>query len=442
MPKDPSGRSLLSPKSRGALCRPYPNNGRGVSQGSSSKEGGEESSRKDWEESTCPICMEYPHNAVLLLCSSHDKGCRPYMCDTSYRHSNCLDQYRKAKTANDKNSDSPLESVAGGVPDAASPEMSNEALRVYGPQATRLRNGGAVSPTSVIEQTTTSRLAALTDGPLSAERSVAERLVREIDGMPGWDVRMLDEEFGVHPSITLGSSLGLDDDARAASGASGADPNAEVADLLCPLCRGKVFGWKVIEPARHQLNRKPRGCAQEACSFTGTYKELREHARAVHPSARPSDIDPARQRDWRRLERQRDLGDVLSTIRSAMPGATVLGDYVIDDDEEEHDDEGDESDFPGDDGNWWTVFLLFQVFGPTAPFAGGRGLQGRANRLTRGPAGSPMMRGALWGENFQGSGIGGAINNLNGSSVNVEGALGGSTSRRRRSRPRSRGDIL
>ncbi|XP_073124199.1 uncharacterized protein [Henckelia pumila] len=52
----------------------------------------------DWEGATCSICMECPHNAVLLLCSSHDKGCRPYMCGTSFRHSNCLDQYKKAYT--------------------------------------------------------------------------------------------------------------------------------------------------------------------------------------------------------------------------------------------------------------------------------------------------------------------------------------------------------
>ncbi|CAM6090795.1 unnamed protein product [Calypogeia fissa] len=463
MPKDPSGR-ILSPKSRGSLCRgPYPTSGRGVSQGSSSKEGGgeESSTRKDWEESTCPICMECPHNAVLLQCSSHDKGCRPYMCDTSYRHSNCLDQYRKAKTANDKSNSaegSPLESVTGG---GFSPETTTEMLRSFSPQTTLtgLRGSRLVPPAPGADGAApNNRLAALHDRLVSADRSSSSTtasavssgaLVRGLAMLHGTDSRTSDgagaEFLGEDPTISLGgaASLGLDDDARAPSGAaSGGDSSTEVADLLCPLCRGKVFGWKVIEPARHYLNRNPRGCAQEGCSFTGTYKELREHARAVHPLARPSDIDPARQRDWRRLERQRDLGDVLSTIRSAMPGATVLGDYVIDDDEEEHEDEGDESDFPGDDGNWWTVFLLFQMFGPAAPFGGGRGLQGRANRLTRGPAGSPLMRGALWGENFQGSGIGGGISNLNGSNVNVEGGLGGSTSRRRRSRPRSRGDIL
>lgn len=48
---------------------------------------------RQWEEARCPICMEHPHNAVLLICSSHGKGCRPYMCDTSRRHSNCFDQF-------------------------------------------------------------------------------------------------------------------------------------------------------------------------------------------------------------------------------------------------------------------------------------------------------------------------------------------------------------
>ncbi|PWA82519.1 hypothetical protein CTI12_AA125140 [Artemisia annua] len=36
--------------------------------------------KKEKEDITCSVCMEYPHNAFLLLCSSHDKGCRPYMC--------------------------------------------------------------------------------------------------------------------------------------------------------------------------------------------------------------------------------------------------------------------------------------------------------------------------------------------------------------------------
>ncbi|KAL8253665.1 hypothetical protein R6Q59_031886 [Mikania micrantha] len=41
-------------------------------------------------------CTEYPHIVVLLLCLSHNKACRPYMCGTRSRYSNCLDQYKKA----------------------------------------------------------------------------------------------------------------------------------------------------------------------------------------------------------------------------------------------------------------------------------------------------------------------------------------------------------
>ncbi|GJZ40458.1 putative zinc finger, RING/FYVE/PHD-type containing protein [Tanacetum coccineum] len=32
-----------------------------------------------------------------VLCSSSETGCRPYICDTSPRHSNCLDQFKKLK---------------------------------------------------------------------------------------------------------------------------------------------------------------------------------------------------------------------------------------------------------------------------------------------------------------------------------------------------------
>ncbi|XP_054797773.1 uncharacterized protein LOC129302897 [Prosopis cineraria] len=56
------------------------------------------SEKQDWEDATCSVCMEVPHNAVLLLCSSYNNGCRPYMCATSHRFSNCFEQYQKAYT--------------------------------------------------------------------------------------------------------------------------------------------------------------------------------------------------------------------------------------------------------------------------------------------------------------------------------------------------------
>lgn len=66
------------------------------------------------------------------------------------------------------------------------------------------------------------------------------------------------------------------------------------------------------------MNAKVRSCARDTCVFTGTNAELRNHARLKHPLARPSEVDLERQREWRRMERQRDLEDVLSTFQSAL----------------------------------------------------------------------------------------------------------------------------
>ncbi|CAN4104861.1 unnamed protein product [Withania somnifera] len=159
------------------------------------------SEKKEWEGATCSVCMEHPHNAVLLLCCSYDKGCRPYMCATSCRFSSCLEQYKKAYTK--------VTSFEGSEP-----------------------------------------------GLLST------------------------------------------DDPNCSSGAAGCLAGDSVAELLCPLCRGQ------------HLNAKKRTCMHENCSFVGTYKKLRKHK-------------------WKNVEHERDLNDVFSTIRSAMPGAIVMGDYAI-----------------------------------------------------------------------------------------------------------------
>lgn len=177
---------------------------------------------KEWKEARCPICMEHPHNAVLLKCSSYEKGCRPYMCNTSSRHSNCLDQFCKS----------------------------------FAPHAS---------------------IALLQEIPLtsSAFRN------REDGSEPG-------------QARHCGSQL---------------QPK-----LFCPLCRGEVYGYNIVEPARQFMNSKARNCSSETCDFSGTYSELRKHARSEHPYVRPSEADPMRQRDWTRLERERDLEDVLSSL--------------------------------------------------------------------------------------------------------------------------------
>ncbi|XP_065020696.1 uncharacterized protein LOC135645831 isoform X1 [Musa acuminata AAA Group] len=200
--------------------------------------------KKDWKGATCPVCMEFPHNAVLLLCSSHDKGCRPYMCATSYRYSNCLEQFKKANA------------------------------------------------------------------------KMTSTLDNRIHYSPAWK-------------------------------------KSEVRELVCPLCRGQVKGWTAVEPAREYLNKKRRSCMQDNCSFIGNYKELRKHVRTDHPCAKPHAVDPTLEQKWRNLEYQTERADVISTIRSSMPRAVILGDYVIEmgdsDPDSDYDNEDDDGFF--DNGN-------------------------------------------------------------------------------------------
>eukprot|EP00268_Persea_americana_P033676 TRINITY_DN3331_c0_g2_i4.p1 TRINITY_DN3331_c0_g2~~TRINITY_DN3331_c0_g2_i4.p1 ORF type:complete len:352 (-),score=78.83 TRINITY_DN3331_c0_g2_i4:344-1399(-) len=258
---------------------------------------------EDWENATCSVCMEFPHNAILLLCSSHDKGCRPYICNTSYRYSNCLNRFKKAY----------------------SKEMS----------------------------------------PLHGQAQVQ-------DG-PG------------HESVE-----NTDFDSGSAK--------LEVIELPCPLCRGQVKGWTVVEAACQFLNAKKRTCMQDDCSFIGSYTELRKHVRVEHPFARPRKVDPLLKKKWRRLERERERGDVLSTITSSMPGALVLGDYVIegglhhhhlhhhhhdfdtdDDDDNEMDEEVDSETGIGDP-DFYRVFSLLGAF-----MSGGDvSFRSRLRRLQRG----------------------------------------------------------
>ncbi|KAI9107008.1 hypothetical protein K1719_022536 [Acacia pycnantha] len=199
------------------------------------------SEKQNWEDATCSVCMEVPHNAVLLLCSSYNNGCRPYMCATSHHFSNCFEQYQKAYT-----------------------------------------------------------------------KATVQSL----------------------PPATNNSNMN----------AGESSDNAEVPELLCPLCRSQVKGWTVVDAARKYLNGKKRGCMQDECSFAGTYKELMKHVRSEHPYARPRDVDPIRKEKWKRLEYERERNDVISTILSSTPGAMVLGDYVLEPNDHTYSDSDSESD--------------------------------------------------------------------------------------------------
>ncbi|KAF8113207.1 hypothetical protein N665_0054s0025 [Sinapis alba] len=288
------------------------------------------------DEVSCPVCMDHPHNAVLLLCTSHDKGCRSYICDTSYRHSNCLDRFKKLHS----------ESSNDPTPEA------NVALRanINEPQNER---DGSFHPVSGNQVT------------LRDSESLRRRRVEE-------------------------------------------EQSEETTNLKCPLCRGTVLGFKVVEEVRSYLDMKNRSCSRESCSFTGNYQDLRRHARRIHPTSRPSDTDPSRERAWRRLENQREYGDIVSAIRSAMPGAVVVGDYVIEN--------GDR--FPGEreagngggnsSSDIWTTFVLFQMIGSLENNGGSSGSGSGGSRSHRSRAWrnthrrSSSDRRYLWGENLLG----------------------------------------
>ena len=197
-----------------------------------------------------------------------------------------------------------------------------------------------------------------------------------------------------------------------------------------------------MDVARKHMNEKSRSCSHESCSFVGTYEELRGHARCQHPFSRPSEIDPNRQRDWRRLERQRDIGDVLSSIRSAMPNSSVFGDYVIENEGEGGNEHENDVDFTGDDGHWWTVFLLFQFFSPTSTMATSgtiaSRLRGHQHRRQR-RGGSARLRQFV--ESLHRVSTSDATNSVGSIGGNSVGEQGGEPSRRRqRSQRRYHGD--
>lgn len=221
-----------------------------------------------WEDITCPVCLDVPHNGVLLHCSSYDKGCRAFLCDTDQKHSNCLSRFRRAF----------------GLPETAEVWTTDE----------------------------------------------------DFDG----SIQLIPSNFESLPT--------------------------------CPLCRGAVAGWSIVEAARAYLDMKMRCCEERSCSYAGNFVQLQSHMQSKHPHSRPSEIDPARQLDWENFQQSSDIIDVLSTIHAEVPRGIVLGDYVIEYGDDDDDDDYD--DFRGRGAKWWKSCILYQVCGK---FRGSRN-QGRS----------------------------------------------------------------
>ncbi|KAK1680125.1 hypothetical protein QYE76_040973 [Lolium multiflorum] len=251
----------------------------------------------EWDRISCPICMEQPHNAVLLICSSYKNGCRCYICNTSHRHSNCLDRFREMN-GDSKVCDSHSTSLV----------LSNSNNRTVQPRA---------------------------HYSMISRHLLSPSLRRHIDNA--------NNQESVNSTLSVGERSIIMEECHDAMQIS--------ADLKCPLCRGSVSGWIPAGEARKYLDEKLRTCSHDSCKFVGTYEQLREHARTAHLLVKPAHVDISRKRSWDRLEREQEFGDVISAIRSQNPDAIIVGDYVIEtrDTMSPDQDSGEES---GDD--WWS----------------------------------------------------------------------------------------
>uniref|UniRef100_A0ACD5U8W8 Uncharacterized protein n=2 Tax=Avena sativa TaxID=4498 RepID=A0ACD5U8W8_AVESA len=251
----------------------------------------------EWDRISCPICMEQPHNAVLLICSSYKNGCRCYICNTSHRHSNCLDRFR---------------------------EMNGDS---------KVRDSHSTS--SVLSNSNNRAVQQRAHYRMVSRHMLSPSLRRHIDNA--------DNQESANSTLSVGESSIIMEECHDAMQIS--------ADLKCPLCRGSVSGWIPAGEVRKYLDEKLRTCSHDSCKFVGTYEQLREHARTAHLLAKLANVDISRKRSWDRLEREQEFGDVISAIRSQNPGAIIVGDYVIEtiDTISPDQDSGEES---GDE--WWS----------------------------------------------------------------------------------------
>jgi hypothetical protein len=121
--------------------------------------------------------------------------------------------------------------------------------------------------------------------------------------------------------------------------------------LACPVCRGEVKGWTVVEPGRQYLNRKRRICMHEDCSFAGTYKKLRKHVKAKHCSSKSREVNLARIAAWKEFECEKERQDASSIVSSLNPGSVILGDYIVDPNTSSGDSFSADSHFDDDDSD-------------------------------------------------------------------------------------------
>ncbi|XP_031389321.1 uncharacterized protein LOC116201970 isoform X2 [Punica granatum] len=320
MPKDRRERSVSSDRCRAS---PFRCSSSRTKHPSSKVPSETEANIKEWEEARCPVCIEHPHNAVLLILSTPTTPTTP---TTPIQEQSLLVN----------------ESSSPEIPQEEEPLLGNETLPLQ--ELSPPPNANLSGDISQREHSPPANMSSPT------ESTVTELHEEHADG-----------------HVTTPSE-------------NPADPK-----LLCPLCRGQIKDWIVVDAARRYMNAKSRSCACATCEFSGTYMDLRKHARLEHPTVRPTEADPERQRSWRRLERQRDLGDLLSTLQSSF--------------EEER---GEDSLLPMDERGWLTVFFLIRVFRPESS---SRNSSWSGTSRARAQLSFRRRSTRLWGESYDGETI-------------------------------------
>uniref|UniRef100_A0A7N0UPJ9 Uncharacterized protein n=2 Tax=Kalanchoe fedtschenkoi TaxID=63787 RepID=A0A7N0UPJ9_KALFE len=317
----------------------------------------------EWDDIVCPICMEHPHNAIILRCSSYKKGCRSYICDTSYLHSNCLDRFVE-QSGGPKSRHSSLSSSDYGNNSA---ELSGTSLAVSD------RIGFVLSDTN-------------DNLNLNGNDTVVSRGTRDNNLIQ--DIHLPGEQSS-EPDITEASWLRIASEVYN----SGFSCQPDMS-ITCPMCRGKVTGWEIAVEERKHLNLLKRGCSHDGCSFSGNYRELRCHARNDHFGANPISVDPTRERSWHRLEQQRERDDIITALHSEAPDAVVVGDYVIERDGRQLDEDFDA------DRQWLDTLYILHMINSIEPESSRRSRPwSRHRRLVAAPSERNQL---LWGENLLG----------------------------------------
>ncbi|KAL6611363.1 hypothetical protein ACP70R_039291 [Stipagrostis hirtigluma subsp. patula] len=253
--------------------------------------------------------------------TSYKNGCRCYICNTSHRHSNCLDRFRKMNGDSKVRASHSTYSV-----------LSNSNIRTVQPRA---------HYNMISRRSRSPRLGRLVDSEGYYHSNVNP-------GHSSDDISRSESEIGSYQeptnlALSVGEGSIVTGECHEAMQSS--------AEVKCPLCRGSVSGWIPAGEVRQYLDKKLRTCSHDSCKFVGTYEQLREHARTAHFLTKPAHVDLSRKRTWDRLQREQEFGDVISAIRSQVPGAIIVGDYVIEtrDTMSPGEDSGDES-----DEEWWS----------------------------------------------------------------------------------------